>query len=147
MKESELYFKFLLHVIGSDGKADAAEIEFIENAMQEVGVSNEIKDIVQENINLIKNGKIIDGLDDVIEEIGLSNNPYFILNIFKDSFAIAASDSHICDKELAIIKKLASCLSPKADSAFENIKSWAMRTIALEEEGRLMLENVMKEGT
>ena len=143
MKEAELYFNFLLYVSAADGEANNAEIEFIKNAMSEIGISDEISQNIKEKINFIINGRASEGLDEVIEGIGLSDNPYFILNVLKDSFALAASDSKICDNELKVIKNLLNCLTPQPDEIFEEMKSWAMRTITLEEEGVLLLDKAM----
>ena len=142
MTEASLYFNFLLHIVAADDIVDDAEIEFLETSMTQIGVIDDIKGDIKSKITMLKNGKKLDGLDNLIVEISLSPNPFFVINLVKDAYAIASSNNEIAESELEVLKELVNKLSNNNEKAFDKIIEWVKKTIQVENDGIQLFEKI-----
>jgi uncharacterized tellurite resistance protein B-like protein len=141
MKESEIYFKFLLAIIAADGVITLEEEEYITSSMESAGIDSKISSEIISNINHVKSGGsyiLPDGFSDIVRSTG---NPNLLVNMIKDGFEIALTDGDIADSEEQVLQQLSNSLTSDTGTTFDQVRDWALKSIELESAGIQLFSN------
>lgn len=135
MKETEIYFRFLLAIIAADGIIATEEEKYILSAMNNAGIDNLIIQNVVDVMNHVKNGDTYKLPDDFYAIVKSSGNIDLITSMIKDACEIAMADGDFDPSEEKIIKGLSDYLTQNSCIKYEQIRDWALRSIELKREG------------
>lgn len=141
MKDSEIYFNFMLHMAAADGQIDDEELTYLDTCIESLGVSDDVYQNLKGQLLNLKNNGHLNPLDDTLAILSSSNNPSLAMTIFRDAFALANIDDDLDTKEQALLEKFAYSFGATGQN-FKRLMSWANRAINIKEEGEYLFEQL-----
>lgn len=141
MKESEIYFNFMLHMAAADGQIDPDELLYLDACIERLGVADDVYVNLKNQLEALKNNGEINSLDNTLAILSTSNNPSLAMTMFRDAFALANIDDELDSKEQALLEKFADSFGASGEN-FKRLMSWANRAINIKEEGEFLFEQL-----